>query len=149
MSTARTLYEKTSDGQSSPRGRMKPFRVLTGVAAPLPLANIDTDMIIPGHYVTAGARPVACGRIIDRRDGPANGVDDNRSQDPGDSASQRPNGPLRRPVFCSEALVERRGRDRYDGAKRSRDRVVRGKTQGRAALALMETRIRDATWNLR
>jgi 3-isopropylmalate/(R)-2-methylmalate dehydratase small subunit len=35
---------------------MKPFRVLTGVAAPLPLANVDTDMIIPGPYVKTVTR---------------------------------------------------------------------------------------------
>jgi hypothetical protein len=33
--------------------RMKPFRVVTGVAAPLPLANVDTDMIIRGQSVKA------------------------------------------------------------------------------------------------
>ena len=30
---------------------MTPLTVLTGVAAPMPLINIDTDMIIPGQYV--------------------------------------------------------------------------------------------------
>ena len=30
---------------------MKPLTVLTGIAAALPLINIDTDMIIPGQYV--------------------------------------------------------------------------------------------------
>lgn len=31
---------------------MQPFRILTGVAAPLPLVNIDTDMIIPKQFLT-------------------------------------------------------------------------------------------------
>lgn len=35
---------------------MKPFQVLIGVAAPLPYANVDTDMIIPGQYVKTIAR---------------------------------------------------------------------------------------------
>ncbi|MFC5069851.1 3-isopropylmalate dehydratase small subunit [Flaviflagellibacter deserti] len=30
---------------------MEPFKTLTGVAAPLPLINIDTDMIIPKEYL--------------------------------------------------------------------------------------------------
>jgi 3-isopropylmalate/(R)-2-methylmalate dehydratase small subunit len=30
---------------------MKPFTTLTGVAAPLPIVNIDTDMIIPKQYL--------------------------------------------------------------------------------------------------
>lgn len=30
---------------------MKPFRILEAVAAPLPLVNIDTDMIIPKQYL--------------------------------------------------------------------------------------------------
>jgi len=37
---------------------MKPFRVVTGVAAPLPLANVDTDMI------NRGRRDKAVGRSI-------------------------------------------------------------------------------------
>jgi 3-isopropylmalate dehydratase small subunit len=35
---------------------MKPFRVVTGVAAPLPLANVDTDTIIREQHAQ-GARP--------------------------------------------------------------------------------------------
>jgi 3-isopropylmalate/(R)-2-methylmalate dehydratase small subunit len=30
---------------------MQPFTTLTGVAAPLPMANVDTDMIIPKQYL--------------------------------------------------------------------------------------------------
>ena len=30
---------------------MEPFKSLTGIAAPLPLVNIDTDMIIPKEYL--------------------------------------------------------------------------------------------------
>ena len=31
---------------------MQPFTKLTGVAAPLPMANVDTDMIIPKQFLT-------------------------------------------------------------------------------------------------
>ncbi|MBY0427897.1 MAG: 3-isopropylmalate dehydratase small subunit, partial [Alphaproteobacteria bacterium] len=30
---------------------MKPFTTLTGIAAPLPIINIDTDMIIPKQFL--------------------------------------------------------------------------------------------------
>ena len=30
---------------------MQPFTTLTGVAAPLPMINVDTDMIIPKDYL--------------------------------------------------------------------------------------------------
>ncbi len=30
---------------------MQPFTTLTGVAAPLPLANVDTDKIIPARFL--------------------------------------------------------------------------------------------------
>ena len=30
---------------------MQPFTTLTGIAAPLPLANVDTDKIIPGRFL--------------------------------------------------------------------------------------------------
>ena len=30
---------------------MQPFTTLTGVAAPLPIINVDTDMIIPKQYL--------------------------------------------------------------------------------------------------
>ena len=35
---------------------MRPFTTLTGVAAPLPLANVDTDKIIPARYLKTIAR---------------------------------------------------------------------------------------------
>jgi len=35
---------------------MKPFRVVTGVAAPLPLADVDTEMILPEQHVNALSR---------------------------------------------------------------------------------------------
>lgn len=35
---------------------MEPFRTLTGVAAPLPLANVDTDLIIPKQFLKTVAR---------------------------------------------------------------------------------------------
>ena len=36
---------------------MQPFTVLTAVAAPLPIAKIDTGMILPGHYMRRHRRP--------------------------------------------------------------------------------------------
>jgi 3-isopropylmalate/(R)-2-methylmalate dehydratase small subunit len=33
-----------------------PFRTLTGIAAPLPLANVDTDMIIPAAFLKTTSR---------------------------------------------------------------------------------------------
>ena len=35
---------------------MEKFTVLTGVAAPLPITNVDTDMIIPKQYLKTIAR---------------------------------------------------------------------------------------------
>lgn len=35
---------------------MQPFTKLTGIAAPLPLPNVDTDMIIPKQFLTTIAR---------------------------------------------------------------------------------------------
>src|SRR5487761_2506068 len=35
---------------------MTPFTTLTGIAAPLPITNIDTDMIIPKQYLKTIAR---------------------------------------------------------------------------------------------
>ena len=35
---------------------MKPFTTLTGVAAPLPLANVDTDKIIPARFLKSISR---------------------------------------------------------------------------------------------
>lgn len=35
---------------------MKPFRKITGIAAPLPLANVDTDKIIPSRFLKTIAR---------------------------------------------------------------------------------------------
>eukprot|EP00578_Thalassiosira_sp_NH16_P019941 CAMPEP_0181099228 /NCGR_PEP_ID=MMETSP1071-20121207/12549_1 /TAXON_ID=35127 /ORGANISM="Thalassiosira sp., Strain NH16" /LENGTH=813 /DNA_ID=CAMNT_0023181879 /DNA_START=185 /DNA_END=2626 /DNA_ORIENTATION=- len=40
----------TDDGAASPAG-LPEFRVLTGVAAPLDIQNIDTDMIIPKEFL--------------------------------------------------------------------------------------------------
>jgi 3-isopropylmalate/(R)-2-methylmalate dehydratase small subunit len=36
---------------------MQPFTVLTAVAAPLPIAKIDTGMILPGRYMRRHRRP--------------------------------------------------------------------------------------------
>lgn len=44
-------------------GPMKPFTHLTGTAAPLPIANVDTDMIIPKQFLKTVSRegwPRAC-----------------------------------------------------------------------------------------
>ena len=30
---------------------MEPFRKLEGIAAPLPMVNVDTDKIIPAHWL--------------------------------------------------------------------------------------------------
>lgn len=35
---------------------MKPFRTLTGIAAPLPIANIDTDMILSAKFLKTVSR---------------------------------------------------------------------------------------------
>jgi 3-isopropylmalate/(R)-2-methylmalate dehydratase small subunit len=35
---------------------MKPFRRLTGLAAPLPIANVDTDMILPAAFLKIVSR---------------------------------------------------------------------------------------------
>jgi 3-isopropylmalate/(R)-2-methylmalate dehydratase small subunit len=35
---------------------MQPFTVLTGIAAPLPMANVDTDKIIPARFLKSIAR---------------------------------------------------------------------------------------------
>ena len=35
---------------------MDPFTSLTGIAAPMPLVNIDTDMIIPKQFLKTIAR---------------------------------------------------------------------------------------------
>ena len=35
---------------------MKPFTTLTGIAAPLPMTNVDTDKIIPAHFLKSISR---------------------------------------------------------------------------------------------
>jgi 3-isopropylmalate/(R)-2-methylmalate dehydratase small subunit len=35
---------------------MEPFRTLTGIAAPLPIANIDTDMLLPAKFLKTVSR---------------------------------------------------------------------------------------------
>ena len=35
---------------------MEPFTTLTGIAAPLPMANVDTDKIIPSRFLKTIAR---------------------------------------------------------------------------------------------
>ncbi len=42
---------------------MQPFTVLTGLAAPLPLANVDTDKIIPARHLKTIAR-TGLGRFL-------------------------------------------------------------------------------------
>ena len=49
---------------------MEPFRQLTGVAAPLPMTNVDTDMIIPKQFLkTVGRGGLAKGLFHELRDG--------------------------------------------------------------------------------
>jgi len=35
---------------------MQPFTTLTGIAAPLPMANVDTDKIIPARFLKSISR---------------------------------------------------------------------------------------------
>ena len=35
---------------------MTPFTLVTGVAAPLPIANVDTDQIVPGRFLKGTTR---------------------------------------------------------------------------------------------
>ena len=47
---------------------MTPFTVLTGVAAPLPLDNVDTDMILPGRFLkTIGRAGLGAALFADMR----------------------------------------------------------------------------------
>jgi 3-isopropylmalate dehydratase/3-isopropylmalate/(R)-2-methylmalate dehydratase small subunit len=47
---------------------MKPFTTLTGVAAPLPIANLDTDQIIPKQFLTTVERTgLRAGLFFDMR----------------------------------------------------------------------------------
>ena len=41
---------------------MDKFETITGVAAPMPMINIDTDMIIPKNFLktTATRSPISC-----------------------------------------------------------------------------------------
>jgi len=47
---------------------MQPFTTLTGIAAPLPMVNVDTDMIIPKQFLKTIRRTgLACGLFHDMR----------------------------------------------------------------------------------
>ncbi|MET0182718.1 MAG: 3-isopropylmalate dehydratase small subunit, partial [Caulobacterales bacterium] len=57
---------------------MKPFTEITAVAAPLPIANIDTDQIIPKQFLATVERTgLAKGLFYDMRfDGDGNFIED-------------------------------------------------------------------------
>jgi 3-isopropylmalate/(R)-2-methylmalate dehydratase small subunit len=44
---------------------MQKFTTLTGIAAPMPLVNIDTDMIIPKQFLKTFARTVLGKNLFD------------------------------------------------------------------------------------
>jgi 3-isopropylmalate/(R)-2-methylmalate dehydratase small subunit len=44
---------------------MQKFTTLTGIAAPMPLVNIDTDMIIPKQFLKTFARTVRGNNVFD------------------------------------------------------------------------------------
>ena len=72
---------------------MTPFTTLTGVAAPLPMMNVDTDMIIPKRYLKTIAR-TGLGRGL---------FDEMRYRDDG---SEDPGFVLNRPAYReAEVLV--------------------------------------------
>jgi 3-isopropylmalate/(R)-2-methylmalate dehydratase small subunit len=49
---------------------MEPFATLTGVAAPLPMTNVDTDMIIPKQFLkTVGRAGLGAGLFHELREG--------------------------------------------------------------------------------
>jgi 3-isopropylmalate/(R)-2-methylmalate dehydratase small subunit len=55
---------------------MKPFQSVAGVAAPLPIANLDTDQIIPKQFLSTVERDgLGRGLLYDLRFGP-DGVPD-------------------------------------------------------------------------
>lgn len=72
---------------------MDPFKTLTGTAAPLPLINVDTDMIIPKQFL----------KTIKRSGLGANLFDEMRYDD---SGAERPDFVLNKPAYrAAEILI--------------------------------------------
>jgi len=71
---------------------MTPFTVLHGVAAPLPLDNIDTDLIIPGRFLKTVTRS-----------GLGEGLFDSLRRDERGAAC--PDFVLNRPEFCGATIL--------------------------------------------
>lgn len=71
---------------------MTPFTTLTGVAAPLPLINVDTDMIIPKQHLKTIAR-TGLGRAL---------FDEMRYRDDG---SENPDFVLNRPAYRGAEIL--------------------------------------------
>jgi len=71
---------------------MKPFTQLTGTAAPLPIANIDTDMIIPKQFLkTVSREGLAKGLFYELKTRP--------------DGSPDPDFVLNRPAYASAAIL--------------------------------------------
>lgn len=71
---------------------MEPFRRVTGVAAPFPRVNVDTDAIIPKQFLkTVGRSGLGRGLFHDLR----------TDQD----GSQRPDFVLNRPAYCDARML--------------------------------------------
>ena len=71
---------------------MDPFKTLTGVAAPLPLINVDTDMIIPKQYLKT-IRRTGLGRAL---------FDEMRHAEDG---SERPDFVLNQPAYRDAEIL--------------------------------------------
>ena len=71
---------------------MTPFTTLTGVAAPLPMVNVDTDMIIPKQHLKTIAR-TGLGRAL---------FDEMRHREDG---SENPDFVLNRPAYREAAIL--------------------------------------------
>ena len=71
---------------------MEPFRTLTGIAAPLPLVNVDTDMIIPKQYL----------KTI-QRTGLGRGLFDEMRYD--DQGNENPDFVLNRPAYRDARIL--------------------------------------------
>ncbi len=78
---------------------MEPFKTLTAVAAPLPMINVDTDMIIPKDYL----------KTI-KRTGLGQGLFAEISRD--NDGNPDPNFPLNKPQYAERRDPRRRGQFR-------------------------------------
>ncbi|HPI47352.1 MAG TPA: 3-isopropylmalate dehydratase small subunit [Hyphomonadaceae bacterium] len=71
---------------------MKPFTTLTGTAAPLPLANVDTDMIIPKQFLkTVSREGLAKGLFYELKTNP--------------DGSSNPNFVLNKPAYAKASIL--------------------------------------------